>query len=111
MYCQQKKIMYLRYYILDINRLSEISLKYVISVVTKPVTDICNLSISLNKFPRAFKLAKVKPISKNNQKTNVSNYQPIFLLPIFVRVIEKVIHKQTTINHKPQKYKPQNHAR
>ena len=110
MYCQQKKIMYLRY-ILDINRLSEISLKDAISVVTKPVTDICNLSISLNKFPRAFKLAKVKPIFKNNQKTNVSNYQPIFLLPIFVRVIEKVIHKQTTINHKPQKYKPQNPAR
>ena len=27
----------------------------------KPVTDICNLSIYLSKFPSAFKLAKVKP--------------------------------------------------
>ena len=29
------------------------------NVLAKPVTDICNLSISLNKFPSAFKLAKV----------------------------------------------------
>ena len=28
-------------------------------IVAKPVTDICNLSIYLNKFPSAFKLAKV----------------------------------------------------
>ena len=30
-------------------------------VLAKPVTDICNLAISLNKFPSAFKLVKVKP--------------------------------------------------
>ena len=33
-------------------------------VLAKPVTGICNLSVSLNKFPRAFKLAKVKLIFK-----------------------------------------------
>ena len=32
-----------------------------ISMLTKPVTDIFNLSISLSKFPSAFKLAKVEP--------------------------------------------------
>ena len=59
------------------------------NVLTKPVTDICNLSVSLNKFPRAFKLAKVKPIFKKGCKTNVSNYRPISLLPILSKVIEK----------------------
>ena len=34
------------------------------NALAKPVTDICNLSISLSKFPSAFKLAKVKPIFK-----------------------------------------------
>ena len=58
--------------------------------------DICNLSISLNKFPRAFKLAKVKPIFKKGRKTNVSNYRPISLLPILSKVIEKVVHEQIT---------------
>ena len=65
-------------------------------VLAKPVTDICNLSIPLNKFPGAFKLAKVKPIFKKDRKTNVSNYRPISLLPILSKVIEKVVHEQTT---------------
>ena len=34
----------------------------------KPITDIFNLSISLNKFQSAFKLTKVKPIFKKGQK-------------------------------------------
>ena len=61
--------------------------------LAKPITDICNLSISLNKFPRTFKLAKVKPIFKKGRKTNVSNYRPISLLPTLSKVIEKVIHE------------------
>ena len=65
-------------------------------VLDKPVTDICNLSISLNKFPSAFKLAKFKSIFKKGPKTNVSKYWPISLLPILSKVVEKVVHKQTT---------------
>ena len=48
-----------------IGRLPGRFLKDAADVLAKPVTDICNHSISLNKFPRAFKLAKVKPIFKN----------------------------------------------
>ena len=44
------------------------------NVLAKPITDICNLSISLNKFPSAFKLAKFKSIFKKGPKTNVSKY-------------------------------------
>ena len=47
-----------------IDRLPGRFLKDGADVLAKPVTDICNLSISLNKFPSAFKLAKVKPIFK-----------------------------------------------
>ena len=65
-------------------------------IVAKSVTDTCNLSISLNKFPRAFKLAKVEPIFKKGRKTNVSNYRSISLLPILSKVIEKVVHEQKT---------------
>ena len=65
-----------------IGRLSGKFLKDGANVLAKPVTDICNLSISLNKFPSAFKLSKVKPIFKKERKTNVSNYRPISLLPI-----------------------------
>ena len=66
------------------------------NVLAKLVTDSCNLSISWNKFPSAFKLAKVKPISKKGRETNASNYRPISLLPILSKVIEKVVQEQTT---------------
>ena len=46
-------------------------------------------NISLNKFPSAFKLAKL--IFKRGQKNNV------FLLSLLSKVIEEVNHKQTTI--------------
>ena len=65
-------------------------------VLAKPVRDICNLSLSLNEFPSAFKLSQVKPIFKEERKTNVSYYRPISLLPILLKVIKKVFHEQTT---------------
>ena len=73
-------------------------LKDGVDVLAKEVTDICNLSISLNKHPSAFKLAKVKPIFKKGRKINFSNYRPISLLSMLSKIIEKVVHEQTTIN-------------
>ena len=65
-----------------VNKLPGRFLKDGVDVLVKPVTDICNFSISLNEFPRALKLAKVKPIFKKVRKTNVSNYRPISLIQI-----------------------------
>ena len=62
----------------------------------KPITDICNLSISLNKFRSPFKLAKNETVFRKGRKTIVSSYQPISLLPILSEVIEKRVYKQTT---------------
>ena len=79
-----------------IDRLPGRFLKECADVLAKPVTDICNLSIFFNKFPRAFKFSKVKPTFKKGRKTNVSNYQHISLLSILSKVIKKVVHVQTT---------------
>ena len=73
------------------NKLPGRFLKDSANVLAKPATDICNLSISLNKFPSPFKLAKVKPVFKKGQKTNVSNYRPISLLhKFFPRSLKKL---------------------
>ena len=74
-----------------IDRLPGRFLKNGADVLAKPFTDISNLSISLNKFSSAF-----RKIFKKGRKTNVSKYRPISLLPILSKVIEKVVHKQTT---------------
>ena len=65
-------------------------------VLAKPITNICNLSITSGKFPDSCKLAKLKPIYKKGSLTEASNYRPIPLLPLISKVIEKVIHDQTS---------------
>ena len=67
---------YLRLHTRDINttkaagidRLPGRFLKGGADVLAKPVTEVCNLSIYLKKFPSAFKLVKVKPNFKKTVK-------------------------------------------
>ena len=61
-------------------------------VSSKPISELCNLSIKLGSFPDACKIAKLKPLFKKGSKTNPSNYRPISLLPSISKVIEKLIH-------------------
>ena len=65
-------------------------------VLAKPIPDICNLSITSGKFPDSCKLAKLKPVYKKGSLTEASNYRPMSLLPLISKVIEKVIHDQTS---------------
>ena len=65
-------------------------------VLAKPITELCNLSITSGKFPDSCKIAKLKPIYKKGSLTEASNYRPISLLPLISKVIEKVIHDQTS---------------
>ena len=78
-----------------VDRLSGRFLKDGADVPAKPVVYICNLSISLNKFPRAIKLAKVEPIYKKAKKlmTQITDPFPCYH---YFRRFEKVVHEQTT---------------
>ena len=65
-------------------------------VLSKPISDLCNLSITSEKFPDTCKVAKLKPLYKKGSVTEPCNYRPISLLPLISKVIEKVIHDQTS---------------
>lgn len=56
------------------------------------LVNIFNASITQGQFPSLMKLAKVIPIFKTGAKDNVTNYRPISLLPIFSKLLEKIIH-------------------
>ena len=71
-------------------------LKDGVDILTTPVTQIRNLSIKLSHSPHDSKLANLKPLFKKGSKTDFNNYQPIFLFPIVSKIIEKIIHDQTT---------------
>ena len=64
-------------------------------VLARPISQLCNLSIKLNSFPRSCKIAKVKPLFKNGSKTNPQNYCPISLLLLLSKIIERTFHDQT----------------
>jgi hypothetical protein len=43
-------------------------------------------------FPERLKYAVIKPIFKNGDRKDVSNYRPISLLPALSKVFEKVLY-------------------
>ena len=65
------------------------------TVLAKPISQICNLSIKYTLFPTDCKVAKLKPLFKKGSKTKPQNYRPISLLPLISKIIEKVVHDQT----------------
>ena len=60
--------------------------------LSSPITQLCNISISLNSFPEKCKIAKLKPLYKKGSTTEPKNYRPISLLPLISKLIEKIIH-------------------
>ena len=50
-----------------------------------------------SKFPLDCKIAKLKPLYKKVSKTDQKNYRPFSILPLALKVLEKVIHNQTEI--------------
>ena len=64
-------------------------------ILSKPISKLCNLSISRRIFPNASKVSKFKPIFKKGKKADPYNYRPISLLSLISTIIEKVVHDQT----------------
>ena len=63
-----------------------------------PVTKICRLSIEQGTCPITWKRANVVPIFKKGDKACALNYRSVSLLPLFSKVLEKVVFN-TLIRH------------
>ena len=57
-----------------------------------PLTIICRLSLEQGKVPRAWKQAHVVPVFKKGQKGLPENYRSVSLLPLFGKVLERVVY-------------------
>ena len=87
--CKQK-------YSCEANDLSMNIVKSSFKVIMKPFIHICNLSFSSGIFPDKMKKAKIVPLFKSGGDSTFSNYRPVFLLPQFSRVLEKLFDKRLT---------------
>ena len=47
-------------------------------------------------FPDELKIARVIPLYKSGDKSNITNYRPILLLPVLSKIFEKLIHSRLT---------------
>ena len=45
-------------------------------------------------FPEKLKIAKVIPVFKKGGKENVQNYRPIYILPVFFKVLERIMYNR-----------------
>ena len=58
-------------------------------------------------FTDSLKIAKVTLIFKSDDKDNVSNYQPISILPVFSNVLERNVYNRLYNNSKDLPYEKQ----
>lgn len=63
-------------------------------IIAGPLAHIINLSIIQGVVPDDLKSARVVPIYKKSDKTDVGNYRPVSILSILSKVIERVIYDQ-----------------
>ena len=59
-----------------------------------PLMNIFNLSLNTGIFPDRMKVAKVTPIFKKGEKSSISNYRPISVLPCFSKILERIMYNR-----------------
>ena len=74
-----------------------------------PLTIIINKAISSSSFPTRWKRARIVPVHKKNDYTQLKNYRPIAILSNFAKVFEQVIYK-SIFNHIQPYISPNQHG-
>ena len=63
-------------------------------VIIDPLLHIINLSLATSAIPREWKVARCVPVFKGGNAKEPDNYTPISVLPIFSKILERVVHNQ-----------------
>ena len=64
------------------------------SQISKPLTFIIDKSLKTGVFPERLKCAVVTPLHKRGDVSDIVNYRPISLLPVFLKILEKIMHSR-----------------
>ena len=59
--------------------------------LTVPITKLCRLSLAQGVFPSVWKRANIVAIHKKGSKTSPFNYRSVSLLPLFSKVLERIV--------------------
>ena len=61
----------------------------------KPLPFLFKTSVRSSHYPDIWKKSNIIPVHKKNDKRLVNNYRPISLLPVFGKILEKIIFNKT----------------
>ena len=84
---------------LNPNKSSDISpriLNLFIYIIAPLLTILFNNCLRSGIFPDELKTARVIPLYKSGDKSDITNYRPISLLPVLSKIFEKLIHSRMT---------------
>ena len=62
--------------------------------IHKPLESIFRASLNDERFPSEWKKANVVPIHKKDDKQILKNYRPVSLLPVSVKIFERIIYNR-----------------
>ena len=62
--------------------------------ISLPLRHICNLSFRTGIFPDELKIANMVPIFKSGDEMIFSNYRPVSVLPVFSKIIERLMYNR-----------------
>ena len=66
--------------------------------VSSPLKHIFQLSLKNGIFPENLKIARVTPIFKAGEKSLLTNYRPISVLPCFSKILERIVHNRIILH-------------
>ena len=69
-------------------------IKRLACILALPLTNIFNCSFLSGEFPESLKDATVKSIPKKDNPTELTDWRPISILPVFTKVLERIAHRQ-----------------
>ena len=77
------------------------------SIIACPLTHVFDLSLIQGIVPDDLKSARVVPLFKKNDKTEVGNFRPVSILTIISKVFERVVYDQVEsyLDQKKLRYK------
>ena len=68
--------------------------KYASSPIIAILQYVFQLSLNQGIFPTELKKAKVIPLYKSNDVSKLSNYRPVSILPVFSKVLERIMYNR-----------------
>ena len=67
-------------------------MKKIIHLIAEPLSALINKSFECGIVPEQLKIARVCSVFKYGDQTDFTNYRPIFVLPAFSKIFEKLVH-------------------